>query len=83
MSKSGHVKKWPCQKVAMSKSGHVKKSPSDRIKNCHCFFKILTGEDWNAVMNNGIIAYGGPHSVQGVAVSLYFILLVIIGNCIL
>lgn len=42
----------------------------------------MTGEDWNAVMYNGIVASGGPHTVQGILSSLYFISLVILGNCI-
>ncbi|XP_028408443.1 voltage-dependent R-type calcium channel subunit alpha-1E-like [Dendronephthya gigantea] len=43
-------------------------------------FQILTGEDWNAVMYDGVVASGGPHSVVGLASSLYFVLLVILGN---
>ncbi|KAK3737051.1 hypothetical protein QZH41_016673, partial [Actinostola sp. cb2023] len=43
-------------------------------------FQILTGEDWNEVMYHGILSYGGPHDPAGVAVSLYFVLLVIVGN---
>ena len=46
-------------------------------------FQILTGEDWNAVMYDGVVALGGPHSVGGLGVSLYFVLLVVLGNCIL
>lgn len=42
----------------------------------------MTGEDWNAVMYNGIVASGGPHTIQGILSSLYFISLVILGNCI-
>lgn len=44
--------------------------------------KILTGEDWNAVMYDGIMAYGGPSS-SGMIVCFYFIILFICGNCIL
>uniref|UniRef100_A0A674BEF8 Voltage-dependent L-type calcium channel subunit alpha n=1 Tax=Salmo trutta TaxID=8032 RepID=A0A674BEF8_SALTR len=44
-------------------------------------FQILTGEDWNAVMYDGIMAYGGPSS-SGMIVSFYFIILFICGNCI-
>ncbi|XP_078343776.1 voltage-dependent L-type calcium channel subunit alpha-1D-like isoform X1 [Oculina patagonica] len=43
-------------------------------------FQILTGEDWNSVMYSGVKALGGPHSASGVAASLYFVLLVILGN---
>lgn len=50
---------------------------------CSCLKKILTGEDWNSVMYSGVKALGGPHSAAGVAASLYFVLLVILGNCIL
>ncbi|KAG9353089.1 hypothetical protein JZ751_017665 [Albula glossodonta] len=37
-------------------------------------FQILTGEDWNSVMYNGIMAYGGP-VIPGILVSIYFIIL--------
>lgn len=47
----------------------------------HCG-QILTGEDWNAVMYDGIMAYGGPAS-SGMIVCIYFIILFICGNCIL
>ncbi|XP_069393019.1 calcium channel, voltage-dependent, L type, alpha 1D subunit, a isoform X3 [Paralichthys olivaceus] len=45
-------------------------------------FQILTGEDWNAVMYDGIMAYGGPSS-SGMIVCFYFIILFICGNYIL
>ncbi|KAM6977733.1 voltage-dependent L-type calcium channel subunit alpha-1D [Aplochiton taeniatus] len=45
-------------------------------------FQILTGEDWNAVMYDGIMAYGGPAS-SGMVVCIYFIILFICGNYIL
>ncbi|KAJ8257517.1 hypothetical protein GJAV_G00186440 [Gymnothorax javanicus] len=45
-------------------------------------FQILTGEDWNAVMYDGIMAYGGP-SPSGMIVCVYFIILFICGNYIL
>uniref|UniRef100_A0A5F8GQR5 Voltage-dependent L-type calcium channel subunit alpha n=1 Tax=Monodelphis domestica TaxID=13616 RepID=A0A5F8GQR5_MONDO len=45
-------------------------------------FQILTGEDWNSIMYNGIMAYGGP-SYPGVLVCIYFIILFICGNYIL
>ncbi|XP_042869761.1 voltage-dependent calcium channel type A subunit alpha-1-like isoform X6 [Penaeus japonicus] len=41
-------------------------------------FQILTGEDWNEVMYNGIASQGGIKS--GMIYSLYFIILVIFGN---
>ena len=44
--------------------------------------QILTGEDWNAVMYDGIQAFGGVTSV-GLVMSLYFIILFICGNYIL
>lgn len=44
--------------------------------------QILTGEDWNSVMYDGIMAYGGP-SFPGMLVCIYFIILFICGNCIL
>uniref|UniRef100_A0A8D9A709 Voltage-dependent L-type calcium channel subunit alpha n=1 Tax=Cacopsylla melanoneura TaxID=428564 RepID=A0A8D9A709_9HEMI len=45
-------------------------------------FQILTGEDWNAVMYDGIQAYGGVSSL-GVLACIYFIILFICGNYIL
>ncbi|KAJ8968302.1 hypothetical protein NQ317_013709 [Molorchus minor] len=43
------------------------------------FEEILTGEDWNEVMYNGINALGGPHD-NGMIYSLYFIILMLFGN---
>ncbi|RXM35869.1 Voltage-dependent L-type calcium channel subunit alpha-1F [Acipenser ruthenus] len=43
---------------------------------------ILTGEDWNVVMYDGIMAYGGPF-FPGMIICIYFIILFICGNCIL
>ncbi|XP_055884029.1 muscle calcium channel subunit alpha-1-like isoform X4 [Biomphalaria glabrata] len=45
-------------------------------------FQILTGEDWNVVMYNGIRSYGGTSSPE-VMVCLYFVVLYIVGNYIL
>ncbi|XP_053481048.1 calcium channel, voltage-dependent, L type, alpha 1F subunit [Ictalurus furcatus] len=45
-------------------------------------FQILTGEDWNMVMYDGITAYGGP-VFPGMIVCLYFVILFICGNYIL
>ncbi|XP_068170503.1 dihydropyridine-sensitive L-type skeletal muscle calcium channel subunit alpha-1-like [Antennarius striatus] len=45
-------------------------------------FQILTGEDWNTVMYDGIMAHGGP-VMPGILVSLYFIILFVCGNFIL
>uniref|UniRef100_A0A8C4GLP4 Voltage-dependent L-type calcium channel subunit alpha n=1 Tax=Dicentrarchus labrax TaxID=13489 RepID=A0A8C4GLP4_DICLA len=45
-------------------------------------FQILTGEDWNAVMYDGVMAHGGP-SMPGILVSIYFIILFVCGNFIL
>ena len=44
---------------------------------------MLLGEDWNAVMYEGILASGGPYSVTCILASLCFIGLVMLGNCIL
>lgn len=49
---------------------------------CHLLFQILTGEDWNVVMYNGIEAYGGASTI-GLLTSVYFIVLFIGGNYIL
>ncbi|KAJ8016796.1 hypothetical protein DPEC_G00011080 [Dallia pectoralis] len=45
-------------------------------------FQILTGEDWNAVMYDGIMAYGGPIFPQMI-VCIYFVSLFVVGNYIL
>uniref|UniRef100_A0AAQ4QU51 Voltage-dependent L-type calcium channel subunit alpha n=1 Tax=Gasterosteus aculeatus aculeatus TaxID=481459 RepID=A0AAQ4QU51_GASAC len=45
-------------------------------------FQILTGEDWNTVMYDGIMAHEGP-SMPGILVSIYFIILFVCGNFIL
>ncbi|CAF0900785.1 unnamed protein product [Rotaria sordida] len=42
-------------------------------------FQILTGEDWNEIMYNGIISQDGPNG-KGMIYSLYFIILVLFGN---
>ncbi|XP_057324911.1 voltage-dependent calcium channel type A subunit alpha-1 isoform X2 [Microplitis mediator] len=42
-------------------------------------FQILTGEDWNEVMYQGIESQGG-HKKGGMVYSLYFIVLVLFGN---
>ncbi|KPP70344.1 hypothetical protein Z043_110833, partial [Scleropages formosus] len=39
-------------------------------------FQILTGEDWNVVMYDGIMAYGGPY-FPGMIVCIYFVILFI------
>uniref|UniRef100_A0A8C1PNI5 Voltage-dependent L-type calcium channel subunit alpha n=1 Tax=Cyprinus carpio TaxID=7962 RepID=A0A8C1PNI5_CYPCA len=43
-------------------------------------FQILTGEDWNSVMYDGIMAYGGP-VFPNMIVSIYFVILFVCGNC--
>ncbi|KAL4645856.1 dihydropyridine-sensitive L-type skeletal muscle calcium channel subunit alpha-1-like [Arapaima gigas] len=45
-------------------------------------FQILTGEDWDSVMYNGIMAHGGP-VFPGILVCIYFIILYMCGNFIL
>ncbi|KAG7215977.1 hypothetical protein INR49_003498 [Caranx melampygus] len=45
-------------------------------------FQILTGEDWNAVMYDGIMAYGGP-IFPNMVVCVYFVILFVCGNYIL
>ncbi|XP_057678899.1 dihydropyridine-sensitive L-type skeletal muscle calcium channel subunit alpha-1-like [Corythoichthys intestinalis] len=45
-------------------------------------FQILTGEEWTAIMNNGIMAYGGP-VIPGILVAIYFVVLFVCGNYIL
>uniref|UniRef100_A0A672LR64 Voltage-dependent L-type calcium channel subunit alpha n=1 Tax=Sinocyclocheilus grahami TaxID=75366 RepID=A0A672LR64_SINGR len=55
-----------------------------RILRKSVFFslQILTGEDWNVVMYDGIMAYGGP-VFPGMIVCLYYVILFICGNYIL
>ncbi|XP_072538443.1 voltage-dependent L-type calcium channel subunit alpha-1D [Salminus brasiliensis] len=45
-------------------------------------FQILTGEDWNSVMYDGIMAYGGP-IFPNMIVCVYFVILFVCGNYIL
>uniref|UniRef100_A0A8C5CGB3 Voltage-dependent L-type calcium channel subunit alpha n=1 Tax=Gadus morhua TaxID=8049 RepID=A0A8C5CGB3_GADMO len=45
-------------------------------------FQVLTGEDWDSIMNNGIMSYGGP-AFPGILVSIYFVILYVCGNYIL
>ncbi|KAB5567742.1 hypothetical protein PHYPO_G00236350 [Pangasianodon hypophthalmus] len=45
-------------------------------------FQILTGEDWNSVMYDGIMAYGGP-IFPNMIVCIYFVILFVCGNYIL
>lgn len=50
------------------------------LKAMLAVFQIMTGEDWNTVMNDGIVASGGAHTIPGMLSSLYFVSLVILGN---
>ncbi|XP_072537833.1 calcium channel, voltage-dependent, L type, alpha 1S subunit, b isoform X2 [Salminus brasiliensis] len=45
-------------------------------------FQVITGEEWDTIMYNGIMAHGGPSS-PGILVSIYFIILYVCGNFIL
>jgi len=51
-------------------------------QSCLTVFQILTGEDWNVVMYDGIEAYGGIKGLGAIA-ALYFIILFVAGNFIL
>merc|ERR1719277_37939 len=51
-------------------------------QSCLTVFQILTGEDWNVVMYDGIQAYGGIKGLGAIA-ALYFIILFVAGNFIL
>merc|ERR1719348_806711 len=51
-------------------------------QSCLTVFQILTGEDWNVVMYDGIEAYGGNKGMGAIA-ALYFIILFVAGNFIL
>jgi len=46
-------------------------------------WQILTGEDWNFVMYDGIQSLGGLHTSGAVFYCFYFVVLVVFGNCIL
>ena len=45
-------------------------------------FQVLTGEDWNTIWYDGIIAYKGP-TPMSLVMSLYYVILFIFGNYIL
>ncbi|KIH58818.1 transporter, cation channel family protein [Ancylostoma duodenale] len=49
------------------------------IQSLLTVFQILTGEDWNTVMYNGIESFGGVGTL-GVIVSIYYIVLFICGG---
>uniref|UniRef100_A0A5K3F336 Voltage-dependent calcium channel type A subunit alpha-1 n=1 Tax=Mesocestoides corti TaxID=53468 RepID=A0A5K3F336_MESCO len=49
------------------------------VKALLTVFQILTGEDWNSVMYNGIRSQGGTNG-GGFIYCIYFVLLVLIGN---
>merc|ERR1719310_1294763 len=51
-------------------------------QSCLSVFQILTGEDWNVVMYDGIQAYGGIKGLGAIA-AMYFIILFVTGNFIL
>ncbi|XP_017527195.1 voltage-dependent L-type calcium channel subunit alpha-1F isoform X2 [Manis javanica] len=62
---------------------HTKRSTFDTFPQALLtVFQILTGEDWNVVMYDGIMAYGGPF-FPGMLVCIYFVILFICGNYIL
>lgn len=67
--------------VSVRISGEI---PSDSIQTDDGFvpLQILTGEDWNEVMYNGIQSQGGING-GGMIYCSYFIILVVFGNCIL
>lgn len=44
------------------------------------FLQILTGEDWNEVMYLAIESQGGVYG-GGMVYCIYFIVLVLFGNC--
>ncbi|KAG5282161.1 hypothetical protein AALO_G00052880 [Alosa alosa] len=45
-------------------------------------FQVLTGEDWDAIMYDGVMSHGGP-TFPGILVSIYFVILYVCGNFIL
>ncbi|KAM3178492.1 hypothetical protein ACTXT7_002440 [Hymenolepis weldensis] len=60
--------------------GEVIGIPPDEFEQT--YLSILTGEDWNTIMYNGIRSQGGL-SKGAFIYSVYFVLLMIFGNCIL
>lgn len=60
---------------------HILIKFSQYVYLCCVFLQILTGEDWNEVMYNGIRSQGGVQ--YGMWSSIYFIVLTLFGNCIL
>uniref|UniRef100_A0A8B9RKU3 Calcium channel, voltage-dependent, L type, alpha 1S subunit, b n=1 Tax=Astyanax mexicanus TaxID=7994 RepID=A0A8B9RKU3_ASTMX len=57
--------------------------PPIHVRSDSAFFLIvITGEEWDTIMYNGIMAHGGPQS-PGILVSIYFIILYVVGNFIL
>ena len=67
---------------AVSRSNTPAENLKSIIASLSFNLQILTGEDWNAVMYDGIRAYGGVASF-GMLACFYFIILFICGNCIL
>jgi len=53
----------------------------DELRDAVFIAQILTGEDWNEVMYYAIRSQGGV-SGGGMFYSLYFVILVLFGNCI-
>jgi len=49
----------------------------------YAVLQILTGEDWNFVMYDGIRSMGGLQTGGAVFYCFYFVILVVFGNCIL
>ena len=66
--------------VSIAGAGRPSARPSVRqsIHSLTLLMQILTGEDWNEVMYQGIESQGG--SRRGMIYSLYFIILVLFGN---
>lgn len=64
------------QTLPRAPPGTVGLRPAGRLS-----LQILTGEDWNEVMYDGIKSQGGVQG--GMVFSIYFIVLTLFGNCIL
>jgi len=43
-------------------------------------FQVLTGENWNEVMNSAIVGSGGVDSLKGGFAALYFVILIVVGD---
>ena len=81
-----HIMQYAYYAVCILYSMHIMQYACNTVSIiCNLFSliaQILTGEDWNEVMYDGINSKGGTKN-GGMIYSLYFVVLVLFGNCIL